>query len=310
VAEKPAAKARDGRQEVSIGERTVTLSSLDKVLWPKAGFTKAQVIDYYARIAPVLIPHLADRPLTRVRCPDGIDGQRFYEKRAPKGTPEWVRTEPVGMDKAGVIDFIVCDEPATLVWLAQMAALELHPSLARAQDFDAPTVVAFDLDPGPPAGMRECCMVALRVRELFEKTGLDCFPKSSGSKGIQVYVPLNKGVTYERVKPFAQAVARALEQAEPSLVVSRMTKSLRMGKVLVDWSQNTRSKTTVAVYSLRARERPTASAPIEWEEVERGAGGEGDLIFTSAEVLERVEKLGDLFAPVLELEQDLPDGND
>ena len=218
MAAKAGGKSPSGeRRDVSIGERTISLSNLDKVLWPKSGFTKAQAIDYYARIAPVLIPHLQGRPLTRVRCPNGVDGQRFYEKRAPKGTPEWVRTEPVGMDRAGVIDFIVCDEPATLVWLAQMAALELHPSLALAESFDEPTALVFDLDPGPPAAMRECCMVALRVRELFEKTGLECFAKSSGSKGIQVYVPLNKGVGYEQVKPFAQAVAQALERlrAEP-----------------------------------------------------------------------------------------------
>jgi bifunctional non-homologous end joining protein LigD len=300
VAETAGGKAGSGnRQEVSVGGRTISISNLEKVLWPKSGFTKAQAIDYYARIAPVLIPHLKDRPLTRVRFPDGVDGQRFYEKRAPKGTPEWIRTEPVGMDRAGVIDFIVCDEPATLIWLAQMAALEMHPSLALAEDFDAPTALVFDLDPGPPAAMRECCMVALRVRELFEKIGLQCFAKSSGSKGIQVYVPLNSGIGYDRVKPFAQAVARALEAAEPALVVSRMTKSLRIGKVLVDWSQNTRSKTTVAVYSLRARERPSASAPVRWEEVERGAAGEESLIFDCVEVLDRVEEHGDLAADLL-----------
>lgn len=296
----------DERQEVTVGERTISLSNLDKVMWPKSGFTKAQALDYYARIAPVMIPHLAGRPLTRVRFPNGVDGQRFYEKRAPKGIPEWIRTAPLGMDKAGVIDFVVCDEPATLIWLAQMAALELHPSLALADAFDEPTALVFDLDPGPPAAMRECCMVALRVRELFENVGLECFAKSSGSKGIQVYIPLNKGVGYDVVKPLAQAVAQALERAEPDLVVSRMTKSLRMGKVLVDWSQNTRSKTTVAAYSLRARERPTASAPVKWEEIARGARGEAKLIFNSDEVLERVERDGDLFAPVLELKQDLP----
>ncbi|CAN5577954.1 hypothetical protein BH10ACT11_BH10ACT11_21100 [soil metagenome] len=307
-AEGKAPPKSDERQEVSVGERTVSLSNLDKVLWPKSGFTKAQALDYYARIGPVMIPHLAGRPLTRVRFPNGVDEQRFYEKRAPKGIPEWIRTEPVGMDRAGVIDFVVCDEPATLIWLAQMAALELHPSLALADTFDEPTALVFDLDPGPPAAMRECCVVALRVRQLFEQAGLECFAKSSGSKGIQAYVPLNKGVGYDQVKPFAQAVAQALEQVEPDLVVSRMTKSLRMGKVLVDWSQNTRSKTTVAVYSLRARERPTASAPVTWEEVEKGAAGELGLIFDCGEVLERVEEMGDIFAPVLELEQDLPTG--
>lgn len=311
MAKKASAESKPGpkdgeRQEVTVGERTLSLSNLDKVMWPKSSFTKAQAIDYYARIAPVMLPHLAGRPLTRVRFPNGVDGQRFYEKRAPKGIPEWIRTAPVGMDKAGVIDFVVCDETATLIWLAQMAALELHPSLALADEFDEPTALVFDLDPGPPAAMRECCIVALRVRELFEKIGLECFAKSSGSKGIQVYVPLNKDLGYDVVKPFAQAVAQALEAAEPDLVVSRMTKSLRMGKVLVDWSQNTRSKTTVAVYSLRARERPSASAPVRWEEVETGAAGKAELIFDCIEVLDRVEEHGDLFAPVLELEQDLP----
>lgn len=294
------------RTEVEVDGRTLSLSNLDKVLWPKAKTTKAEAIDYYARIAPVLIPHLAGRPLTRVRFPDGVDGERFYEKRAPKGTPEWIRTAPVGMDRVGEIDFIVCDDKPTLVWLAQMGALELHPSLSKVDAMECPTVLAFDLDPGPPAAMRECCLVALRVRELFGNVGLESFAKTSGSKGLQVYVPLNREATYEVTKPFAQAVAQALEQAEPALVVSRMTKSLRVGKVLVDWSQNTRSKTTVAVYSLRAREHPTASTPVRWEEVEAGAAGDAELVFVKDDVIARIDEHGDLFAPVLELEQELP----
>ncbi len=257
----------------------------------------------------MLIPHLADRPLTRVRCPDGVDGQRFFEKRIPKGAPEWVRSAPVGMDRVGVIDFVVCDDRPTLVWLAQMAALELHPSLSKVDAIESPTAVVFDLDPGPPAAMRECCMVALRVRELFAGIGMECFAKTSGSKGVQVYVPLNGEATYEQTKPFARAVAQALERAEPGLVVSKMTKSLRVGKVLVDWSQNTKSKTTVAVYSLRARERPTVSTPVSWAEVEAGANGDDELVFAAADVLARIEEHGDLLAPVLDLEQELPDGS-
>jgi len=293
------------RREVEVGGRTLSLSNLDKVMWPRSRTTKGEALDYYARVSEVLLPHLADRPLTRVRFPDGVEGQRFYEKRIPKGAPDWVRSEPVGMDRVGEINFVVCDDTPTLIWLAQMSALELHPSLSKVGDMESPSVLAFDLDPGPPAAMRECCTVALRVRELFEGIGLECFPKVSGSKGIQVYVPLNGAATYETTKPFAHAVAKALERAEPDLVISRMTKSLRIGKVLVDWSQNTRSKTTVSVYSLRARERPTISTPVTWDEVEAASAGKTELSFQAADVLERIEKQGDLFQPVLKLEQTL-----
>jgi bifunctional non-homologous end joining protein LigD len=267
------------------------------------------VIDYYARIAPVLLPHLSDRALTVVRYPNGVEGKFFYEKRCPEHRPEWVRTESLWAgDRKGEIDFCVCDDRPTLVWLAQLAALELHPSLAVAAAVQVPTVLAFDLDPGPPATIVECARVALQLRELFSELGLRCWPKSSGSKGMQVYLPLNGEQTYEVTKPYAQAVAQALERADPDRVVSRMTKSLRTGKVFVDWSQNTASKTTVAAYSLRARERPTVSTPLLWEEVERCAErGDPELLaFEAAAVLERVERHGDLFAPVLELEQELP----
>ncbi len=243
-----------------------------------------------------------------MRFPDGVDGFRFYEKRCPKGAPDWVKTAKVGFDRAGEIDFVVCEDRPTLVWLAQLTALELHPSLSRARSMEVPTAMVFDLDPGPPAGIRECCMVGLRVRELFEGLGMQSFAKSSGSKGLQVYVPLNGRTKYERTKPFAQAVAQALEQAEPALVVSRMTKKLRIGKVLVDWSQNTRSKTTVSVYSLRARDRPTVSTPVTWEEVEAGAAGKDELRYEADDVLARIEKHGDLMAPLLELKQTLPRG--
>ncbi len=243
-----------------------------------------------------------------MRFPDGVEGQRFYEKRAPKHTPDWVRTAPIEMGTAGTLDFIVADDRATLIWLAQLAALELHPSLSLADDPDKPTVVAFDLDPGAPATAVECAQVALRLRELFSELGLESFPKHSGSKGIQVYVPLNDSVTYEQTKPYARAVAQALEKSEPKLVVSQQKKELRKGKVLVDWSQNDRAKTTVAVYSLRNRERPWASTPLKWEEVEALADdGDPDSVkFEAEEVLERVAEHGDLFAPVLALKQELP----
>jgi bifunctional non-homologous end joining protein LigD len=257
----------------------------------------------------VLIPHLRDRPLTVVRYPNGVEGKFFFQKNCPDHRPEWVRTAGVWAgDRVGEIDFCLCQDRPTLVWLAQLAALELHPSLARADDVQRPTVLAFDLDPGSPATIVECCRVAQLLRELFDSLGLRCFPKTSGSKGMQVYVPLNGAQTYETTKPFALAVAQALERAEPDLVISRMTKSLRTGKVFVDWSQNTASKTTVAAYSLRARARPTPSTPIRWEEVDRcvRAGDPELLAFTSSQVLERVNEHGDLFAPVLELEQTLP----
>lgn len=246
-----------------------------------------------------------------VRYPNGIEGKFFFEKRCPKHRPDWVQTATVWAgNRAGEIDFCICDRRATLVWLAQLAALELHPSLALAANVEVPTAIVFDLDPGEPASIVECCRVAELVRQLFSGLGLECFAKTSGSKGMQVYVPLNGSQSYETTKPFALAVAQALEKAEPDLVVSRMTKELRRGKVFVDWSQNTASKTTVAVYSLRARTRPTVSTPISWEEV--GACAEvGDpelLVFDSEAVLARVKRDGDLFAPVLELEQELPEG--
>jgi bifunctional non-homologous end joining protein LigD len=278
-------------------------------MWPSAGFTKGQMIDYYARVSDAMLPHLAGRPLTRVRLPDGVDGQRFFEKRAPSHTPDWVRTAPIVMGREGELNFIVCDDVATLTWLAQLAALELHPSLALAKNPDRPTVVAFDLDPGPPADAIDCCRVALRLRDMFGGLGLECFPKTSGSKGIQVYLPLNSPrVTFDQTKQFAHTVAQVLERDEPKKVISKMKKELRKGKVFVDWSQNDRAKTTVAVYSLRAREDPTASTPLRWEEVEKAAkkGDAEGLRFEADAVVKRIKKHGDLFAPVLELKQKLP----
>ena len=287
------------------------LTNLDKVLWPESGFTKGQAIDYYARLADTIVPHLRDRPLTLKRYPNGVDDKFFYEKRCPGHRPDWVATAPVWSGRnEGEIDYCLCNDRATLTWMAQLAALELHPSLSLAESIERPTVLAFDLDPGAPADILDCCRVGLRLREMFAGLGLECLPKTSGSKGLQVYVPLNGEVTYERTKPFAHAVAQTLERDDPKGVVSRMAKKLRKGKVLVDWSQNDQHKTTVAVYSLRAKERPTVSTPVDWDEVE-GAMENDDpdaLAFEAAEVIERVERRGDLFAPVLELTQELPEG--
>jgi bifunctional non-homologous end joining protein LigD len=298
-----------GPRQVEVDGREVSITNLDKVLYPAAGFTKGEVIDYYARIAPLILPHLEGRPLTLRRFPEGVEAGHFFEKRCPKHRPEWVSTAAIWSEREdGEIEFCVCDDKPTLVWMAQLAALELHPSLSLAKRMERPTVLAFDLDPGEPANVIDCARVALRVRELFGDLGVECFPKTSGGKGLQVYMPLNGKLTYETTKPYAQAVAQLLERLHPDEIVSRMTKRLRKGKVFVDWSQNTESKTTVAVYSLRARERPTVSTPLEWDEVEAAAesGDPAPLRFETADVLARIDERGDLFAPVLELHQDLP----
>jgi bifunctional non-homologous end joining protein LigD len=298
-----------GRQ-VEVDGRELKLTNLDKVLYPKAGFTKGEVVDYYAKTAAAIVPHLRGRPLTLRRFPEGVDDTdaAFFEKRCPKHRPDWVKTAAVPAEK-DTIDFCVCEDLPTLVWMAQLAAIELHPSLSLAKDLDRPTVLAFDLDPGPPADVIDCCRIALRLRELFEHFGVECFAKTSGSKGLQVYVPLNTKTSYEETKPLARAIAQLLEKQTPKEVVSKMKKVDRRGKVFVDWSQNHARKTTIAVYSLRARERPTVSTPVSWEEVE-GALERDDrecLVFEAADVLDRVERHGDLFAPVLELKQDLPE---
>jgi bifunctional non-homologous end joining protein LigD len=300
----PAAK----RLEVEIDGRVLSLSNLTKVMYPQAGFTKGQVVDFYTRIAPAVLPHLRGRPLTLKRYPDGVEGQFFYEKNCPAHRPDWVRTAPVRLSTK-TIDFCLADDLPTLVWLAQMGDLELHTSLAKAEDVRRPTILAFDLDPGPPATIVECARVALDLREVFDHLGMQAFPKTSGSKGMQVYVPLNvPDVTYDDTKPFALGLAQLLERRRPELIVSDMKKTLRTGKVLVDWSQNDEHKTTVSVYSLRARERPTVSTPLRWDEVEAVTRSEDpeDLAFTSDAVLERVAEHGDLFAPVAVLEQPLP----
>jgi bifunctional non-homologous end joining protein LigD len=291
---------------VEVEGRQLKLSNLDKVLYVEAGFTKGQVIDYYTRIAPALLPHLRKRPLTLKRYPNGVDAQFFYEKNCPKHRPEWVETIPVwsARNKADV-NYCLANDLATLVWVANLASLELHTSLSWAPEIQQPSMVVFDLDPGPPATAVECGRVALWLREVLDDLGLVAFPKTSGSKGLQLYVPLNTPVTYNETKPFAHALARLLEQRHPKDVLSVMKKELRTGKVFIDWSQNDDSKTTVCVYSLRARPRPTVSAPVAWDEVDRMAAGD-PLSFEADDVLKRVERDGDLFAPVVELKQTLP----
>ena len=295
---------------VEIQGRHLKLSNLEKVLYPAVGFTKKDVIDYYARIAPAIIPHLAGRALTRKRYPDGVEGEPFFEKNAPMHRPDWVKTAAIwSHGNRRNVHYVLADDLATLVWLANLAALELHPSLALAKEVTCPTEMVFDLDPGPPANIVQCCQVAFWLREVFEHFGLKSFPKTSGSKGLQVYVPLNTPTNYDQTKMFAHALAQILEQEHPKDVVSDMKKAVRTGKVFVDWSQNDEHKTTIAVYSLRARERPTASTPVSWDEVDRCLKKKdaGLLVFESSKVISRFEKLGDLFEPVLELKQKLPD---
>lgn len=295
---------------IEVQGKQLKLSNLEKVLYPAVGFTKQQVIDYYVRIAPVLIPHLEGRALTRKRYPNGVDEEFFYEKNAPKYRPDWVKTAPIwsGSNRR-TIDYILANDLPTLVWLANLAAIELHPSLALAKDITCPTMMVFDLDPGPPANIVQCCQVGVWLRDIFAHFDLQSFPKTSGSKGLQIYVPLNTPTKYESTKTFAHALAQLLEHDHPEMVVSDMKKQVRTGKVFVDWSQNDEHKTTIAVYSLRARERPTVSTPVSWEEVEKCLKKKDPsmLVFEAKQTVARVEKMGDLFAPILDLEQRLPD---
>jgi bifunctional non-homologous end joining protein LigD len=294
---------------VDIEGKHLKLSNLDKVLYPAAGFTKGQVIDYYVRVAPVLIPHIAGHPLTLKRYPEGVDHPFFFEKNAPKHRPDWVKTAPIWSEGNNrEVNYILPNDLPTLVWVANLASIELHPSLSLAKDIDCPTMMVFDLDPGPPANIVQCSQVAVWLRTIFDYFGLQSFPKTSGSKGLQIYVPLHTPTSYDVTKPFAHAIARLLEDEHRDLVVSDMKKTLRVGKVLVDWSQNDEHKTTVSVYSLRARERPTVSTPVKWEEVELALKKKDAslLVFEAKKVLERVEKMGDLFEPVRQLKQKLP----
>lgn len=294
---------------VVVDGRQVHVTNLDKVLYPRAGFTKGEVLDYYSEIGAVMAPHLRGRPVTLKRYPNGTDKAAFFEKNCPSHAPEWIgKGEVQYKPDSDPIRFCLLDEPAAILWAAQLAALELHPSLATWDRPFEPTMIAFDLDPGPPAGLAECLWVAFQVKELLDGLGLRSFVKTSGGKGLHVYVPLNRPYTYEQTTPFAMAVAALLTKHHPKRVVYNMRKDLREGKVLVDWSQNSPHKTTVGVYSLRAKERPTVSTPVTWDEV-REASETGDLSrlhFEAADTLRRVQEHGDLFADVLTLEQTLP----
>jgi bifunctional non-homologous end joining protein LigD len=288
---------------IEVEGRELSLSNLGKVLYPATGFTKAEVIDYYTRVGPVMVPHLAGRPITLVRFPNGVGGQSFFEKNCPSHRPDWVETI-----RLGDIGYCLLDSVAHLVWTANLAALELHPSLASAPDLGCPRSVVFDLDPGPPANVLDCARVAVWVRELLDHLGLATWVKTSGSKGLQVYVPLNTPATFDQSRAFALAVGQLLERDHPDHVLTNMKPALRTGKVFVDWSQNVASKTTVSVYSLRARERPTVSAPVSWDEVSDGLdGGAAEALrYEAVDVLDRVANGGDLFAPLLTVAQELP----
>ena len=289
--------------EVDIGGKRLKLSNLDKVLWPKTGFTKGQMIDYYARIAPVMLPHVTGRPITLRRYPNGVDKTSFFEKNCPSHRPPWLPTIEMGG-----IGYCCLGEPASLVWTANLAAIELHPSLARSADLECPTSVVFDLDPGEGSDVLTCARVALLLREALAALNLESWVKTSGSKGLQLYVPLNTAVTYDETRPFSHALAQVLERHHPDLIVTTQDRSVRPKKVLIDWSQNTAFKTTVSVYSLRARDRPTASTPLEWDEVTAALAAEEPerLVFEAADVLARVEAKGDLLAALLSVEQVLP----
>lgn len=296
--------------KVQIEDVELTISNLDKIFYPSSGFTKGQVIDFYIRIAPALLAHLAGRPITLKRYPDGALANFFYQKECPPHRPNWVPTVPVWSEgNQKNTNYCLLEDLPSLVWAANLAALELHTSLSLAQDMPTPTMVVFDLDPGPPAAIIECTQVALLLREIFDAHSLTAYPKTSGSKGLQVYIPLNTATSYEETKSFARRLAQLLEQQHPHLVVSNMKKALRKGKVFVDWSQNDEHKTTVCVYSLRARPEPTVSAPVTWEEVEQAwkTKDASLLTITAPMVLDRYEKYGDMFAPLLTQKQKLPD---
>jgi bifunctional non-homologous end joining protein LigD len=290
---------------VEVDGRTLTLTNLDKVLYPDVGFTKGEVIDYYARIAPVMLPHLADRAATFKRYPNGVEGKFFFEKNLPSHAPEWVRSvrlpTPGSTKSRETIDYPVIRDLPTLVWAANLAALELHIPMWRVGPrgkVHDPDLLVFDLDPGPPATIVECCEVAQLLRERLAADGLSAYPKTSGSKGMQLYVPVRKA-SWQDTHGYAKQLAQRLAADRADLVVWEMKKVLRDGKVLIDWSQNNAAKTTVAVYSLRARPQPTAATPITWDEV-AACTSPADLVFTAMQTLKRVDEQGDLFADLLD----------
>lgn len=297
------------KTEVTIGRRKLTLSNPDKVYWPGPGFTKGEMVAYYRAVAPAMIPHLKDRAVTLKRYPEGVEGFSFFEKNCPKHRPEWVRTVDVDRKKDGkTIHYCVGWDEATLVWMANLGSIELHISLSRASNLGRPTAMVYDLDPGAPATIVECAALALELKKRFGELGLEMFPKTSGSKGLHLYVPLNTSVSFQQTSSLAHAVALQLEEEMPDLVVSTQKKTEREGKILIDWSQNGPHKTTVSAYSMRARDLPTCSTPVAWREVSACAkkGNPEMLRFTAAEVVKRVKSKGDLFEPVLSLKQKLP----
>ena len=297
------------KAQLIVEGKKLSVSNLDKVLYPKVGFTKGQVIDYFIRVAPVLLPHLKDRPLTMKRYPDGVEGEFFYEKNCPSHRPNWVKTAKVWSEgNQRLMHYCLANDLPTLVWAANLADLELHTSLSRKDKIERPTMMVFDLDPGPPADIVQCCQVGIWLRDLLGRMKLKSFAKTSGSKGLQVYVPLNTPVTYDDTKGLSRSLAQHLEREHPDLVTSNMSKAVRKGKVFVDWSQNDEHKTTICVYSLRAKEEPTVSTPVTWDEVANCLKKKkADLLqFRSDKTLERVKKMGDLFAPVEKLKQKLP----
>jgi bifunctional non-homologous end joining protein LigD len=295
--------------ELEVEGRPVRITNPDKVLFP-SGFTKGQVIDYYIRVSEYLLPHLKDRPITMKRYPDGVRSPHFYAKNAPPHTPSWIRTFPVPRRSGDkTIHYVILDSLPALVWSANLANLELHPFLHCVPHISRPAAVVFDLDPGEGADVLDCAKVSFLLKDALEKNGLECFAKVSGSKGIQLYVPLNTSVTYERTGPFARALAERLEREHPDLVVAEMKKAQRTNKVFIDWSQNSDFKTTVAVYSMRAkRDQPYCSMPVTWEELKRAMRRrDADaLYFDPEKAIKRLEKTGDLFAPVLKKKQKLP----
>jgi bifunctional non-homologous end joining protein LigD len=297
------------KAQLVVEDRTLVVSNLDKVLYPKDGFTKGELIHYYIQIAPVLLPHLKDRPLTMKRYPDGVEGEFFYEKNCPSHRPTWVKTAKVWSEgNRRNMEYCLAQDLPTLVWAANLADIELHTSLSRKKDVARPTMMVFDLDPGAPADIVQCCRVGLWLREILQGMKLKSWAKTSGSKGLQVYVPLNTAASYDQTKELSHAIAEHLERAHPELVVSEMAKALRAGKIFVDWSQNDEHKTTISVYSLRAKEKPTASTPVTWEEVAENAKKKNarKLVFRCDQTLARVEKMGDLFEQVETLKQKLP----
>jgi bifunctional non-homologous end joining protein LigD len=290
---------------VELDGQRLRLRNLEKVLYPEVGFTKAEVIDYYARIAPVMLPHIAGRGITLKRFPDGVEGGSFFEKRCPSHRPDFVGMIDGPGDRGGAIGYCNLDTIPALAWAANLAALEIHAPMALGANIESPQLCVFDLDPGEPATIVECAQVGLELRDVLAGIGLECLAKTSGSKGMQLYVPLNSPHTHDHTSEFAHAVARVLEKHRPDDVTSVMAKALRPGKVFIDWSQNSRHKTTVAVYSLRARAQPTVSTPVTWDEVSDCADGH-PLSFAAPDVLARVADRGDLFAPAATQVQQLP----